>query len=52
MVLASWILVNVIAMVLSYAAYNTTTTEMTVSEAVQVLEDAEGNTLTITKIEE
>ena len=51
-VLASWILVNVIAVVLSYAAYNTSTTEMTVSEAVQVLEDAEGNTLTITKIEE
>lgn len=52
LVLTGWILVNVIAMVLSYAAYNTTTTEMTVSEAVQVLEDAEGNTLTITKIEE
>ena len=52
-VLAGWILVNVIGMVLSFAAYNTvTTTQMTFSEAVQVLEDAEGNTLTITKIEE
>lgn len=52
-VLAGWILVNVIGMVLSFAAYNTvTTTQMTFSEAVQVLEDAEGNTLIITKIEE
>ena len=52
-VLAGWILVNVIGMVLSFAAYNTVTTmQMTFSEAVQVLEDAEGNTLTITKIEE
>lgn len=52
-VLAGWILVNVIGMVLSFAAYNTvTTTQMTFSEAVQVLEDAEGNTLTITKIAE
>ena len=53
-ILAGWILVNVIGMVLSFAAYNTltTTTEMTVSEAVQVMEDAEGNTLTITKIED
>ena len=53
LILAFWILVNVIAMVLSYAAYNTvTTTELTVSKAVEVLEDAAGNTLTITKIEE
>lgn len=52
-VIAGWILVNVIGMVLSFAAYNTvTTTQMTFSEAVQVLEDAEGNTLTITKIAE
>ena len=52
-VLAGCILVNVIGMVLSFAAYNTvTTTQMTFSEAVQVLEDAEGNTLTITKIAE
>ena len=52
-VLAGWILVNVIGMVLSFAAYNTvTTTQMTFSEAVQVLEDAEGNALTISKIDE
>lgn len=54
LVLAGWILVNVIAMVLSYAAYNTvtTTTKLTVSEAMQILEDEDGNVLTITKIEE
>lgn len=54
LVLAGWILVNVIAVVLSYAAYNTvtTTTKLTVSEAMQILEDEDGNVLTITKIEE
>jgi len=53
-VLAGWILVNVVAMVLSYAAYNTlsTTTELTVSEAVEILEDEAGSTLVIQKIEE
>lgn len=53
-VLAGWILVNVIGMVLSFAAYNTvtTTTKLTVSEAMQILEDEDGNVLTITKIEE
>ena len=52
-VLALWLLVNGIAMVLSYAAYDTmtTTTELTVSEAVEVLEDESGNTLVIQKIE-
>ena len=54
LVLAGWILVNVIAVVLSYAAYNTvtTTTKLTVSEAMQILEDEDCNVLTITKIEE
>ena len=53
-VLALWVLVNAIAMVLSYAAYNTltTTTELTVSEAVEILEDESGNTLVIQKIED
>jgi len=53
-VLALWVLVNAIAMVLSYAAYNTltTTTELTVSEAVEILEDEQGNTLVIQKIED
>ena len=52
--LALWLLVNAIAMVLSYAAYNTktTTTELTVSEAMEILEDEQGNTLIIQKIEE
>ena len=53
-VLGIWLLVTAIAMILSFASYGalTTTTEMTVSEAVQVLEDESGNVLTITKIED
>lgn len=53
-ILGLWILIHIIGFVLSYAAYSTmtTTTEMTVSEAVQILEDAEGNTLVIQKVEE
>ena len=51
-ILVGWILVNVFIMVLSYSAYNTVSTNLTVSEAVEVLEDADGNVLTITKIED
>lgn len=51
-ILGGWILVNVFAMVLSYSVYSTVTTDLTVSEAVEVLEDADGNVLTITKIED
>lgn len=53
-ILGLWILIHIIGFVLSYAAYSTmtTTTEMTVSEAVQILEDAEGNALVIQKVEE
>lgn len=53
-ILGLWILIHVIGMVLSYAAYNTlsTTTELTVSEAVEILEDESGNTLVIQKIED
>lgn len=52
--LGLWVLAHIFGMVLSYAAYNTvtTTTELTVSEAVQILEDESGNVLTITKIED
>ena len=53
-ILGLWILVHIIGFLLSYAAYNsvTGTTELTVSEAVQILEDESGNTLVIQKIEE
>jgi len=53
-ILGLWILIHIIGFVLSYAAYNTlsTTTGMTVSESVEILEDASGNTLTITKMED
>lgn len=52
--LGLWVLAHIFGMVLSYAAYNTvtTTTELTVSEEVQILEDESGNVLTITKIED
>ena len=53
-ILGLWILIHVFGFVLSYAAYNTlsTTTELTISEAVEILEDERGNTLVIQKIEE
>ena len=53
-ILGLWILIHIIGFVLSYAAHNTlsTTTGMTVSESVEILEDASGNTLTITKMED
>lgn len=55
--LGSWVLLHVLGAVLSYSSFlgltgSTTVTEMTVSEAVEVLEDADGNTLVITKIED
>ena len=53
-ILGLWLLIHIIGAVLSYAAFNTVTatTELTVSEAVQILEDESGNILTITKIED
>lgn len=53
-ILGLWILIHIIGVVLSYASYNTfsTTTELTISEAVEILEDEAGNRLIIQKIEE
>ena len=53
-ILGLWVLIHIIGFVLSYAAYSTlsTTTELTVSEAVEILEDENGNTLVIQKIED
>jgi len=53
-ILGLWILIHIIGFALSYAAYSTlsTTTELTVSEAVEILEDENGNTLVIQKIED
>jgi len=55
--LGCWVLLHVLGAVLSYSSFlgltgSTTVTEMTVSEAVEVLEGADGNTLVITKIED
>ena len=50
-VLALWLLVHAVGAVLSFAVY-TKTTELTVSEAVEILEDESGNTLIIQKIED
>ena len=50
-VLGLWLLIHVAGTVLSFAAY-TKTTELTVSEAVEILEDENGNTLIIQKIED
>lgn len=53
--LGVWLLVYTVGAVLSFTVFNgnrTVVTEMTVSEAVEVLEDADGNVLTITKIED
>ncbi len=53
-VLGLWLLIHVIVAVLSFSAFTglTSTTELTVSEAVEILEDEQGNTLVIQKIEE
>ena len=53
-VLGLWLLIHVIGAVLSFTAYTglTKTTELTVSEAVEILEDENGNTLVIQKIED
>ena len=53
-ILGLWILIHIIGFVLSYASYNTfsTTTELTISEAVEILEDEAGDRLIIQKIEE
>lgn len=53
-VLGCWILLHLIGAVLSFTAYGTYTTAstVTVDEEVEVLEDANGNMLTITKIED
>lgn len=55
LLLGAWLLVHGVGAVLSFTVFNgnrTVVTEMTVSEAVEVLEDADGNVLTITKIED
>ena len=53
-VLGLWLLIHVVGAVLSFSAYNglSHTTEITVSEVVEVLEDESGNTLVIQKIED
>ena len=53
-ILGLWVLIHIIGFVLSFAAYNTlsTTTELTVSGAVEILEDENGSTLVIQKIED
>ena len=53
-VLGLWLLIHVIGAVLSFTAYTglTKTTELTVSEAVEILEDENGNTLVIQKNED
>ena len=50
-VLGLWLLIHAAGAVLSFAAY-TKTTELTISEAVEILEDENGNTLIIQKIED
>ena len=50
-ILGLWLLIHVVGAVLSFSAY-TKTTELTVSEAVEILEDESGNTLIIQKIED
>lgn len=51
-ILGGWILLHIIGAFLSFSIVNETTTELTVSEAVEVLEDENGTVLTITKIED
>ena len=53
-VLSLWLLIHVIGAILSFSAYTglTKTTELTVSEAVEILEDESGKTLVIQKIED
>ena len=53
--LGAWLLVYAVGAVLSFNVFNgnrTVVTEMTVSEAMEVLESADGTVLTITKIED
>lgn len=52
--LGIWILICSVATALSFTTFdgNRTVTEMTVSEVVEVLENEDGNVLTITKIED
>jgi len=53
-VLGLWLLIHMVGAVLSFTAFTglTKTTELTVSEAVEILEDERGNTLVIQKIED
>lgn len=51
-ILGGWILLHIIGAILSFSIVNETTTKLTVSEAVEILEDENGNVLTITKIED
>lgn len=50
-VLGLWLFLYAVGAMLSFAAY-TKTTELSVSEAVEILEDEKGNTLIIQKIED
>lgn len=50
-VLGLWLFLYAVGVMLSFAAY-TKTTELSVSEAVEILEDEKGNTLIIQKIED
>lgn len=52
--LGIWILICSVSAALSFTTFNgnRTVTEMTVSEVVEVLENEDGNVLTITKIED
>ena len=50
-VLGIWLLLYIAAIVLSYASYENIT-ELTVSEAVQILEDEDGNVLIVEKTED
>ena len=50
-ILGLWLFLYAVGAMLSFAAY-TKTTELTVSEAVEILEDESGNTLVIQKIED
>ena len=50
-ILGLWLFLHAVGAMLSFAAYSKTT-ELTVSEAVEILEDENGNTLIIQKIED
>lgn len=53
-VLGCWVLLHVMAAVVSFTLFgtNSTVTTITAEEAVEIIEDENGNVLTITKIED